>query len=127
MPNRAERRREKRESKKKPDILNINNVKEAIRVGLEAHMKRKTIRDEAIMMASGPVVKAIFAGVITILAEDYGFTSDQCLDVLSKLDEKSALCLDSEEMIEEAFQKTGIRIRLNDAVNRIEKVDEAYD
>lgn len=127
MPNRAERRREKRESKKKPDILKINNVKEAIRAELKAHMERKTIRDEAIMMASGPVVKAIFAGVITILAEDYGFTSDQCLDVLSKLDEKSTLCLDSEEMIEEAFQKTGIRIRLNDAVNRIEKVDEAYD
>lgn len=127
MPNRAERRREKRDSKKKPDILAINNVKEAIRVGLEAHIKRKTIRDEAIMMASGPVVKAIFAGVITILAEDYGFTSDQCLDVLSKLDEKSALCLDSEEMIEEAFRKTGIRIRLNDAVKRIEKVDETYD
>lgn len=127
MPNRAERRREKRESKKKTDILKINNVKEAIRAGLEAHMERKTIRDEAIMMASGPVVKAIFAGVITILAEDYGFTSDQCLDVLFKLDEKSALCLDSEEMIEEAFQKTGIRIRLNDAVNRIEKVDGAYD
>lgn len=127
MPNRAERRREKRDSKKKPDILAINNVKEAIRVGLEAHIKKQTIRDEAIMMASGPVVKAIFAGVITILAEDYGFTSDQCLDVLSKLDEKSSLCLDSEEMIEEAFQKTGIRIRLNDAVNRIEKVDETYD
>ena len=127
MSNRAERRREKRESKKKQDILKINSVKEAIRVGLEEHMKRKTIRDEAIMMASGPVVKAIFAGVITILAEDYGFTSDQCLDVLYKLDEKSALCLDSEEMIEEDFQKTGIRIRLNDAVNRIEKVDKAYD
>lgn len=127
MPNRAERRREKREFKKKPDILKIDNVREAIRIGLEAHMKRQAIRDEAVMMASGPVVKAIFAGVIIILAEDYGFTSDQCLDVLSKLDEKSALCLDSEEMIEEAFQKTGIRIRLNDAVNRIEKVDGAYD
>lgn len=123
MSNRAERRRAERGKRKGTDILTIGMARDAVRAGLQEHSERQRVRNEAIMMASGPIVKAIYAGVISVLSENYGFTGEQCLDVLTRLDEKAALCMDSEEMTEEAFQKTGIRVRLDNMVERVERMD----
>ena len=123
MPNRAERRRIERENRK--DIANViqNPATKVVSESIERYSEHKKARDEAALLASGPVLKAIYAGMISVLSEDYGFDKELCYDVLNKVDEKAALCLESEDLVKEAFEKTGIQIRLGDAFYRIERKD----
>ena len=117
MPNRAERRRMEREGRKN----GYSEVTEETKKAVVDAINRKQTRDEAILTASGPIVKAIYAGLICVLADEYGFTTEACFDVLKSLDDKVILCLDSDEIAEEALRKTGIQLNLGEAFERVMK------
>lgn len=123
MSNRAERRRMERENRKDTTPIIKSEIQNAVSESIERYSEHKKARDEAALLASGPVLKAIYAGMISVLSEDYGFDEELCYDVLNKVDEKAALCLESEDLVKEAFEKTGIQIRLGDAFYRIERKD----
>lgn len=127
MPNRAERRRTEREARKGQNGYSFttesrNQMSMEIRKAINDRLSQDQIREKAALWASGPLVKAIYAGAITILCEDYGFSSEQCYEFLQKLDEKSTLCVESQELVEEAYKKVGIIIRPNEAFERLEKI-----
>lgn len=122
--NRAERRREARESKKYGGgyVDMTGALKASIATAVQDKIREKQARDEAILATSGPMLKAVYASVILLMTEEYGFTHEQCIDLLTKLEDKTLLCLNDEEIVEEAFEKTGIRINFAAGVDRIEEI-----
>lgn len=115
--NRAERRRAEREKDK-----GYSPVSPVIRDAVTQAVMNKRNRDEAVLMASGPVLKSVYAAVITLLSDEYGFDHDQCLDFLEKLEDKTLYCIENQDILDEAFEKTGIRIHFNEGINRIEEI-----
>lgn len=125
MPNRAERRRAERE-KQKTDISGRNmdpKMLGAISNEVLRSIERKKARDEAILAATGPMIKSVYAAVILIMTEEYGFSQEQCVELLEKLEEKTLYCLDHQDILDETFEKTGIRISFRDGLDRISSTE----
>lgn len=121
--NRAERRREARENRKNGGYLDVSDAfRRSIVSAVRDKMVEKQARDEAILATSGPMLKAVYASVIILMTEEYGFTHEQCIDLLTKLEDKTLLALSNEDIVEEAFEKTGIRINFGAGVDRIEAI-----
>ena len=122
--NRAERRREAREGKKyNGGYVDLTDaLRSSIANAVQDKIREKQARDEAILATSGPMLKAVYASIIILMTEEYGFTQEQCIDLLTKLEDKTLLCLSDQELVDEAFEKTGIRIHFESAVDRIEEV-----
>lgn len=121
--NRAERRREAREGKKYGGgYVDMSDAfRKSITNAVQRQHHEKQIRDEAILTATGPMLKAVYAAVIILMTEKYGFDQKQCLDLLTELEDKTLLALSNEEIVEEAFEKTGIQIDFRNAIDRIEE------
>ncbi len=120
--NRSERRREERENRKTGGYLDMSDAfRKSLTDAVARHAAEKRIRDRAILAASGPILKAVYAAVILLMTEEYGFTHEACVDLLEKLEDKTLLALGDEDLVEEAFEKTGIRIRFNEGIDRIEE------
>lgn len=114
--NRAERRRAEREKAK-----GYSPVPTAIRNAVTQAVVNKRNRDEAVLMATGPVLESVYAAAIILLSDEYGFDHDQCLDFLQKIEDKTLYCIEHSDIIDEAFEKTGIRIRFAEGIDRIEE------
>lgn len=118
--NRAERRRAEREKGKgysQPDTAFRDAVSQAVR----DRLTEKRARDQAILATSGPMLETVYAAVILLMTEEYGFDHDQCVDLLEKLEDKTLYCFEHQDILKEAFEKTGIIIHFNDAIDRIEE------
>lgn len=118
--NRAERRRAERENGKgySPSTSPLRDV---VTQAVRDKLIEKKARDDAILAATGPMVESVYAAIIILMTEDYGFTHEQCVTLLEKLEDKTLYCLDHQDILKEAFEKTGIIIHFNDAVGRIEE------
>lgn len=114
--NRAERRRAEREKTK-----GYSPVSPAIRNAVTQAVIRKHDRDEAVLMATGPVLESIYAAAIILLTDEYGFDHDQCVSFLRKLEDKTLYCFEHQDILDEAFEKTGIRIHFDEGIGRIEE------
>ena len=114
--NRAERRRAEREKAK-----GYSPVSSSIRNAVTQAVIRKRDRDEAVLMASGPVLESIYAAAIILLTEDYGFTHEQCVEFLQKIEDKTLYCIEHSDILDEAFEKTGIKIHFGEGLDRIEE------
>ena len=121
--NRAERRRAEREKQKGYSPSHPATLSEAVTKAVERQIIRKQARDQAILATSGPMLETVYAAVILLMTEEYGFTHEQCVDLLEKLEDKTLYCFEHEDILKEAFEKTGIIIHFNDAIDRIEEVD----
>lgn len=119
--NRAERRRAEREKQagySQPNTAIRDTVTQAVR----DRLTEKRARDQAILATSGPMLETVYAAVILLMTEEYGFTHEQCVDLLEKLENKTLYCFDHQDILNEAFNKTGIIIHFNDAIDRIEEI-----
>lgn len=114
--NRAERRRAEREKAK-----GYSPVSTAIRDAVTQAVVNKRNRDEAVLMATGPVLESVYAAAIILLSDDYGFDHDQCVEFLQKLEDKTLYCIEHSDILDEAFEKTGIKIHFNEGIDRIEE------
>ena len=118
--NRAERRRAERE-KAKVGVIGHPPVIPGIREAVTQAVMRKQDRDEAVLMASGPVLESIYAAAVILLTEDYGFDHDKCVKFLKKIEDKTLYCIEHSDILDEAFEKTGIRIHFAEGIDRIEE------
>ena len=114
--NRAERRRAEREKEK-----GYSSIPTAIRDAVMQAAIRKRDRDEAVLMATGPILESVYAAAIILLTDDYGFDHDQCVEFLQKIEDKTLYCIEHTDILGEAFEKTGIRIRFAEGIDRIEE------
>lgn len=114
--NRAERRRAEREKSK-----GYSPVSPAIRDAVTQAVVNKRNRDEAVLMATGPVLESVYAAAIILLTDEYGFDHDQCVSFLEKLEDKTLYCIEHTDILDEAFEKTGIKIHFSEGIDRIEE------
>lgn len=84
----------------------------------------KTGFDEGFKSASENIVRGIYAGICLALNDLHGFGKKRCCDVLKAVDDLIIYQLDSEESINEVFDRMGLRINFNDPLDRIETVEE---
>ena len=118
--NRAERRRAEREQQQNGYSQPSTSIRDAVTQAVRDRLIEKRARDRAILATSGPMLETVYAAVILIMTEEYGFTHEQCVDLLEKLEDKTLYCFEHQDILQEAFEKTGIIIHFSDAIDRIE-------
>lgn len=129
--NRAERRAAKKQApKKKPIFHNLTKQERIERVCQDGitidDLKRNY--DDGFMagykLAGEDTIKACYAALCLALHEIHGFGEKRCYRVLCAAD--NALCyrLTGDELIQDVFNKIGLRINFNDPFERIQEVEE---
>lgn len=71
--------------------------------------------------AGSPVIKMAYAAACLILKEQCGFGQKRIERFLKALDDKILYTLTTDEIIDEVFEKTGLKINFTEAFDRVEK------
>lgn len=64
---------------------------------------------------------AIYAAFLITMIDHHGMDPDQAVDMLIEMDRQVILCAEDQELVDEAYEKTGIELHWDDAVGRIER------
>ncbi len=72
-------------------------------------------------------IKMIYAAICIALKEKHEFGKKRCLDILRLVDEKVIYAFDSEEAVDEVFDKLGITINFDESIERIEEKQDGCD
>lgn len=67
--------------------------------------------------------RSIYGALCTVLHENYGFGKKRLYEVLRQTDQKILESLNHVELIEEAWEKTGLQINFDKPFDRIEEVE----
>lgn len=52
-----------------------------------------------------------------------GMNQDEAVELLREIDRQVVVCVEDEELTEEAYQKTGVELRWKDALERVARKD----
>lgn len=63
--------------------------------------------------------RSIYAAILIVLHEEHGFGKKRLINVLRKIDEKVQTCLAHLELIDEAFEKTGVELDFDQPIDRV--------
>lgn len=74
--------------------------------------------------AAPATFKAVYAAVCVALHDLHGFGHDRCAKVLMAVDDIVVNALTSEEIIEEVWQKIGLRLNFGEPFDRIEEASK---
>lgn len=69
--------------------------------------------------AGEQIVKGCYAAVCLALNELHGFGHKRCRDVLCKIDELMLYQLTTDEAVNEVWEKTGLKIHFDEALDRV--------
>lgn len=72
--------------------------------------------------AAWPIIRGCFAGVCIAAHDEFGFDEDQCFRLICKLNDTITYALSHEELVEETLKRTGIEIRLGDALEPVQRI-----
>lgn len=72
--------------------------------------------------AGNSIVKGCYAAVCLALNQTHGFGRKRCMDVLCAIDQNMLYHLTSEEAIDEVWNKIGLRLVFDEALDRIQEV-----
>ena len=65
--------------------------------------------------------RTIYAAFLITMIDGRGMGQDEAVELLREIDRQVVTCVEHEELTEEAYEKTGIELNWNDALNRIEE------
>ena len=63
-----------------------------------------------------------YASMAIVLHEKFGFSKDDCFDIILAVDQNTTLAIDNEALLREMEEKVGLRFNPKDGVGRLEKV-----
>ena len=63
----------------------------------------------------------IYAAFLITMIDHHGVDMDKAVDMLIEMDRQVILCVEDQELADEAYEKTGVELRWEDAVGRIER------
>lgn len=125
--NRAERRAAK---KSKPGYLRNMTAADLQKRFVQNGITPKDLEDEyrrgwnhGFKTAGIEVVKGCYASICLALQEKHGFGRKRCRDVLQLVDEKLLYTLTSQEVIDEVWDKIGLKLEFTETFDRIQEVD----
>lgn len=64
---------------------------------------------------------AIYAAFLITMIDHHGVDMDKAVDMLIEMDRQVILCVEDQELADEAYEKTGVELHWEDAVGRIER------
>lgn len=63
----------------------------------------------------------IYAAFLITMIDKHGMDADEAVDLLIEMDHQVIVCVEDSELVDEAYEKTGVELRWEDAVGRIER------
>lgn len=61
----------------------------------------------------------IYAAFLITMIDHHGMDADEAVDLLVEIDRQTVLCVEDTDLVEEAYEKTGIELSWTDAIERI--------
>ena len=69
--------------------------------------------------ADGFAFHTIYAAFLITMIDKHGMDADEAVDLLIEIDRQTVLCVEDTDLVEEAYEKTGIELSWTDAIERI--------
>ena len=63
----------------------------------------------------------IYAAILITLIDHRGMDMDEAVEALIDIDHQAVVCIQDSEITEEAYERTGVRLNWDEAIERIEK------
>ena len=63
----------------------------------------------------------IYAAFLITMIDKHGMDSDEAVNLLIEMDHQVVVCVEDQELADEAYEKTGVELHWDDAVGRIER------
>ncbi len=61
----------------------------------------------------------IYAAFLITMIDKHGMDADEAVDLLIEMDKQTVLCVEDSELVDEAYEKTGVELDWTDAIERI--------
>lgn len=61
----------------------------------------------------------IYAAFLITMIDGHGMDADEAVDMLIEIDKQTVLCVEDTDLVKEAYEKTGVQLNWEDAVERI--------
>lgn len=61
----------------------------------------------------------IYAAFLITMIDKHGMDADEAVDLLIEIDKQTVLCVEDTDLVDEAYEKTGVKLNWEDAVERI--------
>lgn len=131
MPKRAKSAREMRRAKQRADRKALMEIPLTPVEQLRAQFYRNGITEadvqkayedglqEGRKFAEDFAFHTIYAAFLITMIEKHGMDADKAVDTLIEIDRQVVVCVEDEELADEAFRKTGVELHWDDAVERI--------
>lgn len=68
---------------------------------------------------------AMYAAFLITMIDNHGMSQDEAVELLKEIDRQVVLCVEDEDLMEEAYAKTGIELSWADAIQRVTERDDA--
>lgn len=118
----AEREKQAEQQRKAAAILAPRDLEERKRLLAKAMAdSEKEARNQAVEYC----FHSIYAAVLLAAQEVYGFGHKRAWRLLKRADEIICTVLDSEEIIQEVWERMGLEINFREGIDRIREVEEA--
>ena len=63
----------------------------------------------------------IYAAFLITMIDKHGMDADEAVDLLIEMDHQVIVCVEDQELADEAYKKTGVELHWDDAIGRIER------
>lgn len=122
MRRKAEREQRAEKQRQAAAILATRDLEERKRLLAKAMANsEKEARNQAVEYC----FHSIYAAVLLAAQEVYGFGHKRAWRLLKRADEIICTVLDSEEIIQEVWERMGLQINFREGIDRIREVEEA--
>lgn len=61
----------------------------------------------------------IYAAFLITMIDRHGMDADEAVDLLIEIDKQAVLCVEDTDLVAEAYEKTGVQLNWEDAIERI--------
>lgn len=131
MAKRAKSSREMRRQQIRADRKTLSEIRLTPVEQLRAQFFRNGITDDDIQKAFEDGIKqgqkqaedfvfhTVYAAFLITMIDGRGMEQDEAIDILREIDNQVVLCVEDQELIEQAFEKTGVELNWKDALERV--------
>ncbi len=87
----------------------------------DVETEKKAAFSEGRKLAEEFSFHTIYAAVLITMVEHHGWDPDAAADLLREIDKQVVLCVEDQDLANEAFEKTGIHLQWDDPIERIQE------
>lgn len=122
------RRQKAREDRKELLEIPLNSQEELrlkfFRNGITDKDVQKAYQDgikEGQKFAEDFAFHTIYAAFLITMIDNHGMDQEEAVNLLVEMDHQVVLCVEDRELVDEAYERTGVELNWDDAIERIER------